>query len=271
MTRDDRYRDLTGAWSLDAVSDAERAEFEAHLLDDDDARAEATELSDTAALLGAAVPAETPSPELKTRLMEAIEGLPQTEGERPAPEAVPALATSSTADPTSASTRETVASRSTSPEGRVYRFTRRTAAMFALAAALLVGLTVGGIAVRDALSVSPQTTAISAIRNADDVRTARASVTGGGTAELVWSASQHRSALSVDGVAKPASGKTYQLWYIDADGRATSAGTFTRGSGDQSVLLSGRYSSGDTIGLTVEPAGGSDQPTSAPVVAIQTA
>jgi anti-sigma-K factor RskA len=260
---DDRLRDLIGAWALDAVDDTERADFEAYLLRDDDARAEATELADTAVLLAAVAPAEAPPAALKTRLLDAIEGLPQAEGVTPASaEPVPA----STAPAASAS----IASRSTGREGRVYRFTRRTAAMFALAAVALVGITVGGIAIRNATTISSEASAISAIRSADDARTARATVTGGGSAELVWSAGQHRSAITLSGVKTTTGGKVYQLWYIDAKGTPVSAGTFTRGSGEQSVLLDGRYRTGDTIGMTVEPKGGSTAPTTTPVVAIAT-
>jgi hypothetical protein len=264
---DDRLRDLIGAWALDAVDDTERAEFDAYLLLDDDARAEATELADTAVLLAAVVPAEAPPAALKTRLLDAIEGLPQAAGVTPASaEPMPA----STAPLDSAAPADSIASRSTGREGRVYRFTRRTAAMFALAAVALIGVTVGGIALRTATSTSTEASAISAIRSADDARTARASVTGGGSAELVWSADQHRSAITISGVASTKAGTVYQLWYIDAKGTPVSAGTFSRGSGDQSVLLDGRYRSGDTIGMTVEPTGGSDAPTTTPVVAITT-
>jgi anti-sigma-K factor RskA len=43
------------------------------------------------------------------------------------------------------------------------------------------------------------------------------------------------------------------------------------GDGDHSVVLSGDMDAGDTVGVTVEPAGGSDAPTTAPVIVVPTA
>jgi anti-sigma-K factor RskA len=71
----------------------------------------------------------------------------------------------------------------------------------------------------------------------------------------------------VDGMPRPPSGTTYALWYIGADGM-TAAGTF---DGDGGVVLTGQMDAGDTVGVTVEPAGGSDAPTTDPIIMIETA
>ena len=80
-----------------------------------------------------------------------------------------------------------------------------------------------------------------------------------------------RSALIVDGLKGLPAGSTYELWYIDADG-ATPAGTFDVGDdGKRTVVLAGDMGAGDTIGVTVEPAGGSDIPSTDPVIVVETA
>lgn len=63
------------------------------------------------------------------------------------------------------------------------------------------------------------------------------------------------------------SGKTYQLWYINGSS-IKSAGTVQATSNDVTQVLQGDLKQGDTVGVTVEPAGGSRQPTTKPIVAI---
>lgn len=62
------------------------------------------------------------------------------------------------------------------------------------------------------------------------------------------------------------SGMTYQAWYI-VDGTPTSAGTMTADA-DGNVVAAGLQpmSGTDVVAVTVEPAGGSDQPTSQPII-----
>ena len=61
------------------------------------------------------------------------------------------------------------------------------------------------------------------------------------------------------------SGKTYQAWYL-VNGKPTSAGTMSASNG--SVVASGVavMPGTDTVAVTIEPVGGSDQPTSDPII-----
>ncbi len=61
------------------------------------------------------------------------------------------------------------------------------------------------------------------------------------------------------------SGKTYQAWVIPPGGKPQSAGTF--GAGRNSVDLGAKAAKGDTLAVTVEPSGGSAQPTTQPIAA----
>jgi anti-sigma-K factor RskA len=72
--------------------------------------------------------------------------------------------------------------------------------------------------------------------------------------------------LASDLPALPA-GKTYQAWTID-NGTPTSAGTF-ESQGDQTAyeLPDAAVTTG-IVAVSVEPAGGSDRPTTDPIVAL---
>ena len=59
-------------------------------------------------------------------------------------------------------------------------------------------------------------------------------------------------------------GKDYQLWFQSPAGDMVPAGLMPRRS-DQTVLLKGDATTATAVGITVEPEGGSDQPTTEPI------
>jgi anti-sigma-K factor RskA len=63
----------------------------------------------------------------------------------------------------------------------------------------------------------------------------------------------------------PPSGKTYEAWVITPAGTALPAGTFSSASTGFTLTQHGH--TGDTIAVTVEPAGGTKQPTTKPIAA----
>ena len=69
--------------------------------------------------------------------------------------------------------------------------------------------------------------------------------------------------VSATGMAAPPSGRVYQVWVMSPSG-ARSAGLMS-GAG---TVLASAVRPGDRIGITVEPAGGTSQPTTAPVVVV---
>ncbi|MDH6223182.1 anti-sigma-K factor RskA [Streptomyces sp. MJP52] len=66
------------------------------------------------------------------------------------------------------------------------------------------------------------------------------------------------------GMSPPPRGKVYQLWFADGE-EMRSAGLMAPGRGSQTVLMRGPVGGASDVGITVEPAGGSKQPTSEPV------
>ena len=86
-------------------------------------------------------------------------------------------------------------------------------------------------------------------------------------ATVVRSNALHKAVIVTSGMSQPPAGKVFQLWLQDATGHMTSAGLMP-GGGDQVVVLNGDASHSKGAGITVEPEGGSDQPTSDPVAFI---
>lgn len=243
MTRSDvPFRDLTGAYALDSLDGTDLAGFLAYLETDEEARAEATQLLDTAALLGAAVLAVPPPPGLRARVLAFAEVLPA----RPA--------------------RPVAAPR---PVATLRARARRRWIPVLAAAAAVAAIAAGGVAGIAALP--DPASGVDRIRAASDVRTVRAAAQDGGSAEVVWSPSERRAAVTLVGMPALSGGRVYELWFIDRVGLATRAGLIHSDELGSPMLLDGRLGRGDTIGVTVEPKGGSDAPTTTPVVEVATA
>jgi anti-sigma-K factor RskA len=123
------------------------------------------------------------------------------------------------------------------------------AAVAAVAACVAVGLGVWDISLHDQLS------------SANHQALTRVPVTGvHGTLVVSTSGS---AALLVSRIAPAPSGKTYEAWILQGK-KATAAGLFRAGSGSAFVPIRGKVPDGGRIAVTVEPAGGSPQPTSTP-------
>jgi anti-sigma-K factor RskA len=257
----------SGSYVLNATDQGEREEFELQLENSEELRNEVTELTDTAVLLGLAVEPVTPSPALKQSIMARLSQTPQLARED-APvrslRAVPALPSASVS---SASIEQT------HPKARTRWYSRPALGLVAAAAAvvLVVGGVVGTNLAVQSSQASQQANALSSIETASDSQRAQASVSTGGTATLVWSLHLGKSALIGKDLKALPTDKTYELWYIGTNGKATPAGLFQSNGKSTVQALTGRMEKGDTVGVTVEPSGGSKAPTTKPVVAIASA
>jgi anti-sigma-K factor RskA len=256
MNVDDDFAS-SGSYVLDAMDPRERERFEAQLAGSDDLRSEVTELTDTAVLLGMAVAPVTPPEALKKTIMARLDQTPQLPRDAVAPD--------DTAAPV-APVRQLHPVGSSTVRARWYS---RPATVVSAAAAAVI-LIVGGIfGVNLALqNQNSGQQALASIVSASDVQREAAPVKTGGTATLVFSYKLGKAALISKGMKALPSGKTYELWFITKTGTATDAGLF---ESNGTNILNGRMVAGDTIGVTVEPAGGSKQPTTTPIVAIASA
>jgi anti-sigma-K factor RskA len=276
MTTHDDSRMNTGAFALGALTSEELERFIAATESDADLAAEADGLSATAVLLGLASNPVEPSARLKVDLMAAIASTPQLPRETVIPASLRPAASSSASGSTEDASQHVVAAGAAEQKARNRWFTRPTTLLVSAAAA--VALFVGGGFVGSAVTgdtpvvVDQQAAGLAQIYAASDVQSVRSEVEGGGVATLVWSGELGRSAVVVDGLEPLPAGSVYEAWYIN-DAGAAPAGTFDATGAHKTSwhLLDGTMSSGDTVGVTVEPAGGSKTPTTAPIVAIASA
>jgi anti-sigma-K factor RskA len=281
---------LSGAYAVDALDEAERESFERHLTQCPDCRAEVAELSDTAHLLSSLTEA-TPPPALRDAVLQGITRVrplppladPATTG------ASIASATTTSGDDTDATAGDPVVrpdavaapapdrapgsvpedSPASGDPGRRSRSTvvplhRRASTWFAAAAAA-VAIAAGGVAWGPwSDPASPMDEVVSAA-DASTVSQTK----GPMTAEVAYSRDLGKGAITVEGLPPAPAGKTYQLWYVGADGVARSAGLMAADSnGHGSMVLEGDPNDAAAVGMTVEPAGGSPKPTTDPLVVV---
>ena len=279
--------DLAGAYALHALSAEEAATYERYLEHSEPARIEAAELGDTAVALSLAAPPVQPSSGLKASLMAQLASTPQLaplgDTVRPqgatdttdVPPAVAPVAAASAPAPAPAATAGAEARGGSAAERAERRWFQRPAG-YLVAAAAAVALFVGGTFAGQAIYGNPgdqfaqqQAAGLAEINAAPDSQRASTETVAGEKATLVWSGELGLSAIIVDDLPALGDDQDYQLWYI-GDAGPTPAGTFdSTGSGTVFRVLDGTMSAGDAVGVTVEPTGGSDKPTSDPIVAIQ--
>jgi anti-sigma-K factor RskA len=233
---------LTGAYAAGALEDDELAEFERHLGACPACREEVHGLRETIAVLAEAT-AVTPPARVRAAVLGALRTTAQ---DRPRP-----VATHRSAEPVR----------------------RRPGGSWLAAAAVLVAFTVGsgGFAVaeyRSAQDARAQLAAVAAVVADPAAHRVDAAVAGGGSASLFVSGS--RAALVAASMRGLPDGRVYQLWVVRPK-VVTSAGLGPAGgaaAGAWQALVDG-VRAGDVVAVSVEPSGGSAQPTTTPVVTLR--
>lgn len=260
---------LSGAYAVDALDDAERASFEQHLAVCVDCRGEVAELSATAHSLASLTEA-IPPPSLRASVLTGIarvRPLPPLNHDVVAPTALApdAVAPAPTGAPAEG---DEVLDVEPDAGGTVVPIRRhRRTAWFAAAAAAAV-IAVGGLVWSpwsgDSADPSPMARVAAA---ADAIRVS--STKGSLTATVAYSKQLDKAAVDVTGLPPAPGGKTYQLWYVGPDAAARSAGLLTADAdGHGSLLLQGDANVAAAVAMTVEPSGGSRQPTTHPLVVL---
>lgn len=237
---------LTGAYAVDALDDVERARFEEHLAVCEACQQEVAEFHDTAAHLAAAS-YETPPPGMRDAVMARID---QTRQEPPRP-----------------STSDTSVVHLPSPW-----YQRLLAPAAAVLMLVVIGLTAVIANMNDRLDELETLAApVAEILTAPDVTVRVLEGPDGAQVRLVASPTRGEGVFLVDSLAQAPEGRTYQLWLIDTEG-ATPAGLLNVDEqGRGSKVMTGDMGDVVAIGVTVEPEGGSPQPTTEPVVVIDLA
>ena len=232
---------LIGAYAVDALDDDERAAFERHLAECEPCREEVQGLRLTALRLADA--AALPPPQ---RLRENV--LAQVRVTAQARDVVTALPR-----------REEQAG----PRSRLW--------LAAAAVLAVVALGSGGLAwsqYRAAETARTEAARINAVVTDPGARLVQQRLAGGGTATVVVAGG--RAVLAGAGLPALPSDRTYQLWVIRGQ-QVTSAGLGPAGSagGQRWSRLVAGVQQGDVVALSVEPSGGSAQPTTTPVVTLK--
>lgn len=109
--------------------------------------------------------------------------------------------------------------------------------------------------------------AMNRIIAAPDAKVKQFSVPGGATMLVMHSEKEGRGGVMTLGMSAPPQGKSYELWLIDQAGAAKPAGLLESGGGGSTWNeLPGGIGSASFLGVTVEPEGGSAQPTTKPIL-----
>jgi Anti-sigma-K factor rskA len=288
---DDEVRFNAAARALDALEPHEAAAVDAAASRSAELRDEADAFTETAARLGLAARPVAPSAGLRARLLADIARTPQlpvdgvadsganeTSGSaaRPAPVSGPVpLATGGAAPIGSAGQARPAEARPAEARARAHWYSNLGLIVGAAAAALALfagGVAVGTVLDNDNPRMEAQADSLAELYAAPDAMRSSADVAGDGTATLVWSEQLDRSAIVFDDLAALPVDSVYEAWYINSDGVATPAGTFRVNRGGLvHHLLEGSLGGGGTVGVTIEPQGGSDAPTTKPIVLLNRA
>ncbi|GAA1458696.1 anti-sigma factor [Williamsia maris] len=156
---------------------------------------------------------------------------------------------------------------------------RRRIALAATSAAAAIILVVGGVFVGRSVLSDPatdkpaiaQTNSFDELRNvmsASDAEVHRTEMTGiPGTVVVASSRSMDRAVVLLDDAPHPPQDRAYQLWLIGNDHAPRPAGLVDAAATTKAIVVTDLAGS-RTVGMTVEPATGSPQPTGEVVAAV---
>jgi hypothetical protein len=231
---------LIGAYALDALDDAERAEFERHLAECETCRSEVDSLREATAMLAETTLA-TPPAGLRDRVLADIANV------RPLPPVVAPV------EPAGEPTSEPTTEQSGSTVVVLAPRRRRRAATFLAAAAAVVAIGAGGVVLTQADDDAPAPDRISAIAEAPDAHTYTQELGDGVTAAVTVSKKRNEAYIRTTGMPSAPSGKEYVLW-LQHGTTMVQAGVMPPGP-DNTVVLSGDAASANGAAVSVEDAG----------------
>jgi anti-sigma-K factor RskA len=235
---------LAGAYALDALNPADRESFERHLVSCEACRAEAASLRDAAGRLAEPAAAVPPA---------RLRGLVLAEAAR---------------------------TRQQPPPVRVAERVRRSwhgvgwpaAPRMAVAIAgvgILVALALGMLLINDQHRLKAdeaQRAQIAAVLNAPDADIMTVPARTRGSATVVMSHADHALVLTTARLPALPPTECYQVWLMGTH-RVRSAGRLPAPKqGMTAPMIVAGLASGDRMGVTIEPAGGSPRPSSLPVL-----
>jgi anti-sigma-K factor RskA len=246
------FEDLKDAYVLDALPEEQRRSFEEYLAAHPERQAEIDELGAVAGLLAFSPHEQEPPPELRRRVMEVVDA-----------EAAPSRV------------------RRESTFARFVQYVGGRGLALGAAALLVVGLLSWNVLLQNQVqdlqgevqNAQGQVDDLQAqVQDAEAQQTQTIQLSGtwtnqGANAEVA-SISEDRIILVADNLPSVPEGQTCQIWVIKGD-VPESSGLFQPGGQETAAPITTPIKQGDTIAVTVEPAGGSEQPTSDPVLSAE--
>lgn len=273
----DDAHSLATLYALDALDPDEVRAFEAHLAACDACQAEVAEAREVAAALSATVATDPPAHLRDAVLAEVAALAPEPDAVRGRHAAPPADVADDAAQADPA--RDATAGSSTRQDRQLDApkpATRRWVLALAAAVVAIALAGVAGWAVRErdqardeAASAQDQAAELTRILAAPDLQTGTAAVSGGGTATVIRSARREAAVLVANELPTLPGGKVYEAWTITGGGDPVPAGTFSVSDGAVALRLPSAALEAGAVALSVEPAGGSPQPSDEPIAAIE--
>ena len=246
--------ELIGAYALDALPPDEAAAMRAHLATCATHAAAAAELLAVAARLPALAEETTPPAALRSRLLAAIAAEPRARDS-----VVRAMPAARSAAPAAAKTATAQRPRSL-PSIRLQPYAWGSIAAIFVAA--IAGLLVWNIVLQTRGSTGDASRLASHLERSVPLRS-NAGAQGG---VVVFFPDERKAVVVGEGLPSLDAGKTYQMWQISGQ-RPVSLGLIRPdGAGHSTAIVPYDPDRPSTLAITIEPAGGSAEPTTAPIL-----
>jgi anti-sigma-K factor RskA len=232
----ERFDELKDAYALGALPDQERRELEEYLTAHPERQAEIDELGNVASLLALSPPEQEPPLELRRSIMDVVEA----EAQRPP-----------------ARTRSWLA-------GVKELLSVRNLALGA-AALLVIGLFSWNMLLQG--QVKDLQGQVASLQDSQQSRMVALAGTGAAQraeAEVIL-LKDHKAVLMAEDMPRVPENKTYQIWVIEDDVPQPS-GLFEADGDTVAAVVEKPLDEDDVIAITIEPNGGSQQPTTDPML-----
>ncbi|MCI3275599.1 anti-sigma factor [Streptomyces cylindrosporus] len=246
---------LAAPYALDALEAGERIRFEKHLKSCDMCAAEARALSEDAVRLAWSTAAPAPAA-MRDRVLAAVRATPQEPG--PVREHTPQL-------PPHVWGTQPPPARTRAPRERRPFFVPLATATAAAALVVASLFAVQARQTQDKLDAAQsQAREINHVLAAPDARATIGKDAQGRSLGVIASASEGQAIVTLSGYGEPSGGRVHQLWLMRPGAQPRSLGLFK--GGDTPLVATDLNKSATSLAVTVEPDGGSPQPTSQPIV-----
>ncbi|MEU1320037.1 anti-sigma factor [Streptomyces tibetensis] len=260
LFRREDLHSLAAPYALDALEPPERVRFQKHLRECDRCAAEVRALTEDAVRLAWSTTAPPPAA-MRDRVMLAVRTTPQDPAPQGAAAREPARARAAQLPPHVWGAQPPPRQRKRRRIPLFVPFATATAAAALVVASLFA---VQANRAQERLTAEQdRSREIAHVLAAPDARAGRGRDVRGRTLGVIASATEGSAVVTLGGYGAPSGGRVHQLWLMRPGAQPRSLGLF---EGDTPLVATGLGTSATSLAVTVEPAGGSPQPTTQPIV-----